>query len=183
MDKDDGSEGEHNEKSDERKRHVGWGLQQKKIEGNDVPQGGKAAEIAVVGAHARVAEVDRAGDHDHSRGGKREEFRQDRPERQRRGRHQHVVQVVDDEINGRTGPARRDFAHLEGASKRPVDRVDEKCQPQPQEHIGPFAGVDRAQREQGEDRAEGSQAVDAEGGRTTDKRNGMGVVRGHSHCS
>ena len=50
---------------------------------------------------------------------------------QRIGRHQHIGDEVDDEVEGGAGPARRRVEDVDAPGDRPVDAIDEKRHGEP----------------------------------------------------
>ena len=137
--------------------------QQDQVERRGVPQRWKPAEIIVVGFHLAVGEIERPGNHDDQTRRHRQHFRQIAAGGDRKGRHEHVGDEIDDEVEALAVPARQDFRDLEAARHRPVDGIDHQRQSERQEHRRPVTTRSEDERQQAERRAERGEDVDSEG--------------------
>ena len=83
----------------------------------------------------------------------------------REGRHEHVIEDIDDEIEHVAGPARQQIGDPQPPGEGAVDAVDEECDAEPHEHLRPV-GVHRGdQRQQRTSGAAGGEDVDGKGRR------------------
>ena len=131
-------------------------------EGRHVPYRRKAAERIVRLLHARVGEIERAGDGDEHAAGGAGERRQLQRAGDHDGRREDVGRVVDDEIERRAVPFRQPLAHAVAAGDRPVDAVDEEREAEPDEGVRPPAVGDGHDREERERRAARGQKMNGE---------------------
>src|SRR5262249_16446645 len=71
---------------------------------------------------------------------------------QRKGRHHHVGEEVDDQIETLSAPARQHAGHSDAAGERAINAIDDERNAEPEEHRSPIAAPpanDRKKREGG----------------------------------
>ena len=157
-------EGQHDQRGDQQAAQHRLRLQQEQVERRGVPQRRKAAEMIVVALHALVGEIHRAGDHD-ADAEQRPDQRQQQPAGgDGIGRHEHIGDEVDHQVEHLAGPVRLQPLDVELARDRPVDAVDQQGDAEPEEHRGPMRAHRLQQRHQREAGAERGEPVHAERG-------------------
>ncbi len=92
-------------------------------------------------------------------------LRQQPADGDRKGRHEHVIENIDDEIEHVAGPARQQVGHAQSPRKSTVDAVDEQRDAQPDEHLRPVGAHCGDQRQQRASGAAGGENVDRKGRR------------------
>src|SRR6185437_4674174 len=123
-------------------------FQQIEIKRGQIPHRGKAVEIIVLGLHLPVGEIKCAGDNNENPGRDRQYVRQQTTGGNRIGRNEHVSGEIDDQIECLARPARQRFSHVEFASQRAVEAVDDQRYAEAEEHARPMAAARQDHRQQ-----------------------------------
>ena len=129
-------------------------MQQEQIERRDVPQRRKAAEMIVGGLHAPIGEIERARHHDADAEQRRRQRQQQPARGDRIGRHEHIGDEIDHEIEHLARPVRLQPHDIELPRDRAVDRIDDQRHPEPGEHGGPVLAHGLQHRDQRDARAQ-----------------------------
>ena len=158
-------EGQHRERNDRERAEPRRQLEQEQIERRHVPQRRKAAKIIVRRLHLPVGEIERAGDDDERAERNRQNLRQQPAGGDGIGRHEHVGEDIDDEIEHVAGPARQQFRGTQPPRKSAVDAVDDERDAEPDEHLWPIRAHGGDQRQQRAGGAAGGEDVDRKGDR------------------
>ena len=141
-----------NRQGGHRDRRPSWRwAKQQQIEGSRVPDRRKAAKIVARHLHLPVGKIDRAGHHDGNAGDWRQQLRQQPAIGNGKRGHEDVGHEIDHEVERISGPARKYCCDMETTGQRPVDRIDNQRDTQPQEHRRPGA-IDRGQQRQKRER-------------------------------
>ncbi len=163
MDADDGHELQHREDEADRDAAPRRRPEHEEVEDHHVPAGGEAAEPEVGRLHARVGEIDGGARHDH------------RAERERRvGRHEigapegddghdHVGEIVDDEVEQRAVDEGSALRYPQRAGEGAVDPVDDERNAEPAESAREIPLHDGGERREPRRRAECREHVHADG--------------------
>src|SRR6476646_1136790 len=137
------TEGTHRENRDEGERDENcndgepdeWrGLECKKIEADDIPDGGEADEVAFLRLALLIRHVEQARQHDGDAGREAPRWRKEVGLAQSKGRDHHIGEKIDDLVETLAAPARQNLGDADAPGEWTVNAVDDQGHAEPDEH-------------------------------------------------